>query len=676
MAKRSGQIDDSSNSGKDMLSWSFDHTNSPCTFNLLFSTKMAKSNDPLATMLDGKHLDDDELDTMDDAVDLRFSNESIIDSGGESEKFKHRRIDAAWAPVGVELACRSVLWMPGVLSNEIFDVIDVTAHCGGFFASVLSVSVTIGVGVFMHASSSMLFLKNDVMNMLSSVGGVSGLPLSLMFVACGSVFTSVVSEVVRVMTAGSSVGTASVLVFFLRTARWRRKWQLPSLFSLSAHFTVSIGTALVFTSGVRTSRSLTTSMSSIMMVRSAAAAFTLSGDTKNLSQKRFKSLAGSSAAVYVGEPKFALYAWCDALLFRDVMLRTNEGLSFFALSMMASIMRSSAVSFNADELNDSSFSALLLLLLFSAFDFVDFVDFDRCELRLKLILLKRISDSRVVSGVTAGGGDEYFSRFDAGGAGILTASDSSSAALIYRGWLKYVSVMVVPSGFIVVGTIVGPHGEYSNSNVGNVDAYSVVHTVFFGGVVFLGVDGGVLGSGRFRDGVVFGVITLLGVKLRTSRKANSYLAALPGVLDAFSRKFNGCGVDMCWFSLSQFWMRLLISDEPSDLRRRPSGLWSRFLSGRFNVPSDRRPCKFFLLPDDWLSISADSARLFTVHFNMMACVLNGCVWSKSDNKQKENERERLINVENLLCSGTGHKEIYIYIMVHYMFSRLRPSLNV
>lgn len=114
------------------------------------------------------------------------------------------------------------------------------------------------------------------------------------------------------------------------------------------------------------------------------------------------------------------------------MLRTNEGLSFFALSMMASIMRSSAVSFNADELNDSSFSALLLLL-FSAFDFVDFVDFDRCELRLKLILLKRISDSRVVSGVTAGGGDEYFSRFDAGGAGILTASDSSSAALIYRG---------------------------------------------------------------------------------------------------------------------------------------------------------------------------------------------------------------------------------------------------
>lgn len=69
---------------------------------------MARSKQPLATMLEGKHRDD-ELETMDDAVDFLFSNESIIDSGGESEKFKHRRIEAACAPVGVELACRSVL---------------------------------------------------------------------------------------------------------------------------------------------------------------------------------------------------------------------------------------------------------------------------------------------------------------------------------------------------------------------------------------------------------------------------------------------------------------------------------------------------------------------------------------------------------------------------------------
>lgn len=56
---------------------------------------MAASNEPVVAKLDGKHLDDELLDTIDDAVDFRFSNESSIDSGGESEKFKQRRIEAA-----------------------------------------------------------------------------------------------------------------------------------------------------------------------------------------------------------------------------------------------------------------------------------------------------------------------------------------------------------------------------------------------------------------------------------------------------------------------------------------------------------------------------------------------------------------------------------------------------
>lgn len=107
---------------------------------------------------------------------------------------------------------------------------------------------------------------------------------------------------------------------------------------------------------------------------------------------------------------------------------------------------------------------------------------------------------------------------------------------------------MLPNGFIVMGTMVGPHGEYSNSKVGNVDAYraGVGHTGFWSGVDLFGDDGGVFGSGRFRDGVVLGVMPLLGVKLRTSRSANSYLdCAWPGVLDAFCRKFSGCGVEMC-----------------------------------------------------------------------------------------------------------------------------------
>lgn len=115
---------------------------------------------------------------------------------------------------------------------------------------------------------------------------------------------------------------------------------------------------------------------------------------------------------------------------RDVMLRTNDVFSFLALSMIASIMRSSAVSFKADELSDSSFSTLTLLLLFSVLPLADLVDCDLREFRLKLILLKRISERRVDSGVTPGGGGEYFKRFEAGGAGIDTASSSSATATL------------------------------------------------------------------------------------------------------------------------------------------------------------------------------------------------------------------------------------------------------
>lgn len=189
-------------------------------------------------------------------------------------------------------------------------------------------------------------------------------------------------------------------------------------------------------------------------------------------------------------------------------------------------MRSSAVSFSADELSDSSFSAFTLLLLFSVFVLADFVDCDRREFRLKLILLNRISDNRVDNGVTPGGGGEYFRRFEAGGAGIDVASSSTATAtLMYRGLLKYESViLLLPNGFIVLEAIVGPPGEYSRSNVGNVDAYKagVAQTDRFGAAApSLGELGGVFGNGRFRDGVVFGVTLLLGVKFRTSRNANS-----------------------------------------------------------------------------------------------------------------------------------------------------------
>lgn len=406
--------------GKHQILVLIDHTNSPCTINTLFSLKMVRSSSP-NTVVVWKQRDD--VETMDDAVDFRFSNESLsIDSGGESEKFKQRRIDAAWAPVGVELACRSVLWMPGVLSYEIFDVIDVMAHGGTIFELLSSGWPSIGVGVFMHANSSMDFLKNDVRKISASVG-VTGLDASFVCSVAGS---SVI------LGDTSLICNGSVFVCFRRTAFCRRKWQLPA-FSPFDCFAVSSVSDFSITSGVRTSRSLITSMSSMMMVRSAAQII-FCGDIRNLSQNRLRSLAGSSAAVYVGDPKFGLNAWFELLLFREVRLRTNEVFSFFPLSMMASIQRSSAVSFNADELSDSSVTngvgttLLLLLLFFSFFDFCDF--FNRFELRFRLILLNRMSENRVDSGVAPTGG-EYFSFFDTGGAGI-----SSSSLCKYRGFLK------------------------------------------------------------------------------------------------------------------------------------------------------------------------------------------------------------------------------------------------
>lgn len=183
--------------------------------------------------------------------------------------------------------------------------------------------------------------------------------------------------------------------------------------------------------------------------------------------------------------------------------------------------------------------------------------------------------------------------------------------------------MVVLSGLIGVGWMVAPHGEYSNSNVGKVEAYKlgVGQTIFLCGDICDGDVGGVFGSGRFRDGVVFGVTPLLGVKLRTSRNANSNFAGWLGVLDALDRKLYGCGVATCWFSLSRLWIRFDSSDEPSDFRR--ASKRSRFLDGRWIVPNDRRlPSAVF--PFDWFRTSAiesgtqGSMRLFTVHFNMLA----------------------------------------------------------
>lgn len=51
----------------------------------------------------------------------------------------------------------------------------------------------------------------------------------------------------------------------------------------------------------------------------------------------------------------------------------------------------------------------------------------------------------------------------------------------------------------------------------------MAHTVcFWANAIDRGELGGVFGNGRFRDGVtLFGVTLLLGVKLRTSRNANS-----------------------------------------------------------------------------------------------------------------------------------------------------------
>lgn len=79
------------------------------------------------------------MELVDEAVDLRFSSESslvVVDDEplpllGESENVKQRRIAFTVSMcVGVELACKSFVWMHGVLSDDIFDVIDVMPQCG------------------------------------------------------------------------------------------------------------------------------------------------------------------------------------------------------------------------------------------------------------------------------------------------------------------------------------------------------------------------------------------------------------------------------------------------------------------------------------------------------------------------------------------------------------------
>lgn len=119
--------------------------------------------------------------------------------------------------------------------------------------------------------------------------------------------------------------------------------------------------------------------------------------------------------------------------------------------------------------------------------------------------------------------------------------------------------------FANIGCGAAPHGEYSTSNVGSVDAYGVC---FVSGCVFSAVsfgdeqitrsnngdDGGDLASGRFRLGVIaFNkaviefelVCCCFGVMFCTSRKAVSNFEpnAMTGVLDTFCRAPYGCGVN-------------------------------------------------------------------------------------------------------------------------------------
>lgn len=92
-----------------------------------------------------------------------------------------------------------------------------------------------------------------------------------------------------------------------------------------------------------------------------------------------------------------------------------------------------------------------------------------------------------------------------------------------------------------------PHGEYSRSKDGKVDAYGARGAAT--GVAVTG--GGVFGRGRFRLGVapigwlaaVKVGVPFWGVKLPTSRRANSDFVKEMGVLVTFARKLYGCGVD-------------------------------------------------------------------------------------------------------------------------------------
>lgn len=159
-----------------------------------------------------------------------------------------------------------------------------------------------------------------------------------------------------------------------------------------------------------------------------------------------------------------------------------------------------------------------------------------------------------------------------------------------------------------------PHGEYSTSNVGNVDAYSG-----FGSVV--GGSTGDKDRCRLRLGVMVAVVGVcFGVILATSLSANSCL--VNGVLLFMSRADEyGCGVATTTvFSLSRFRHRLW-SSVVASVFRRLSRSWRFLRIGRFMVvvPSDRRL--------GTLSVSYDcsddneptrlSFRLVTVHLSML-----------------------------------------------------------
>uniref|UniRef100_A0A8D8CUM7 (northern house mosquito) hypothetical protein n=1 Tax=Culex pipiens TaxID=7175 RepID=A0A8D8CUM7_CULPI len=158
-------------------------------------------------------------------------------------------------------------------------------------------------------------------------------------------------------------------------------------------------------SGVLTSRSFTTVLSSRMMVVSACSISF--GGSWWIRVSLYRSEAGSSAGVYVGD---GILTCLDLTL----ELRFGRG-SFFALSRIASIILSSVISPISDELSERSSSSLKIWLLFTVLG----------SWRLKLSLLNRSSDSREDSGVMPGSTGLSTGAGSANGFGLFEAGCSS-----------------------------------------------------------------------------------------------------------------------------------------------------------------------------------------------------------------------------------------------------------